>query len=335
MKRSLIFAALFCFSLGTSAAFAVGVNVSSPSNNYSGNAPIHVVANASSNYPISGWVVYVDGQTAYSAGWTGNIDTNVNMAQGSHQLVVRAWDAHGAWGDKWVNVTVTGGNGNGLPTPPGNAKVFSNLQQANTWGWCHDPGCAGGSGQGSYWMAKWQGSPSLSGGSTEFFNSGVWANALLWTKVGGGYNYARNFLMDYYLYVDDVSQWAAQAMEMEGFQFVDGWNYMMGMQCDVGTKLWDTWDQAAGRWYGTSIPCQAFSPWTWHHIQWYITTDTGSHTYTYRTLVVDGHSYPVNTTRRASYNGWNNNVGVQWQLDVNAKGAGYKEWVDKAKLTIW
>jgi len=26
---------------------------------------------------------------------------------------------------------------------------------------------------------------------------------------------------------------------------------------------------------------------------------------------------------------------VQWQMDVNASGTGYHEWVDQAKLTIW
>jgi hypothetical protein len=315
-----------------SAAFAVSVTVSSPSNNYNGPSPVHVVANATSNVQISGWVVYLDGQNAYSAGWTPNIDTNINIGQGSHELVVRAWDAHGAYGDQWLNIKVTGGGG--LPTPPNWAKVFNNVQQANSWGSCHDPGCAGGSGQGSYWMAKWQGNPSLSGGSTEFFNSGVWANALFWTHLGAN-NSARNFLMDYYLYVDDVSTWAGQALEMEGFQFVGGWNYMLGLQCDVGYGVWDTWDQAAGRWYGTSIPCKGFSPWTWHHIQWYITTNTNNHTYTYVTLVVDGQPYSLNTTRNANYVAWEDNVGVQWQLDVNAKGSGYHEWVDKATLTIW
>jgi hypothetical protein len=334
MKRSLIKAFFSFLLIGiASAANAVSVNVSLPSNNYNGNAPVHVVANATSNNPISGWVVYVDGQSAYSAGWTPKIDANVNMAQGSHQVVIRAWDSNGAWDDQQLNVKVNGG-GNGLPIPPNWAKVFSNVHRAGSWGWCHDPGCAGGSGKGTYWMAKNQGSPSLSGSSTEFYNSGVWANALWWTKVGAN-NSAHNFLMDYYLYVDDVSQWAAQTYEMEGFQFVNGWNYMLGMQCNVAARVWDTWEESNGHWYHTKIPCNNFSPWKWHHIQWYITTDTNAKTYTYVTLVVDGQPYSMNTTRHAKYLGWSNNIGVQWQLDVNAKGAGYREWVDKATLTVW
>jgi hypothetical protein len=333
MHRNLSLPILLCLVLSASAALAVNVTVSSPSNNYVGTSPLRVAANASSDQSISGWVVYVDGQVAYQAGWTSKIDANINVGEGTHELVVRAWDARGRYGHQYQQITI-GGGGDGLPVPPDWAKVFSNVHRSNSWGSCHDPGCAGGSGKGTYWMAKNQGEPSLSGASTQFYNSGVWANALWWTKLGP-YNSARNFLMDYYLYVDDASQKSAQALEMEAFQFVDGYNYMMGMQCSVGSKVWDTWDEISGKWMHTNVYCGGFSPKSWHHIQWYITTDTNAHNYTYKTLVVDGQPYTLNITRRARHNGWNNNVGVQWQLDVNATGAGYNEWVDKAKLTIW
>lgn len=316
-----------------SLASAVTVNVSAPLNNYSGSSPVQVAASASSDQQITGWVVYVDGQIAYTAGAGSSINTSINVSQGSHQLVARAWDAKGRWGDQWEQITVNGGN-NGLPTPPSWATVFDNVHRGGSWGWCHDPGCAGGSGKGSYWMAQNQSSPSKTGASTELFNSGVWANALWWHKVGANSN-ARNFLVDYYLYVDDTSRWAAQAMEMESFQFVGGWNYMLGTQCDAGRGVWDTWDQGSGRWLGTYAPCHGFSPWTWHHVQWYITTNTNSHTYTYVILVVDGQAYPMNITRNAGWTGWGDNVGVQWQMDVNATGAGYREWIDAARLTIW
>ena len=66
-----------------------------------------------------------------------------------------------------------------------------------------------------------------------------------------------------------------------------------------------------------------------------MTTNTSAHTYTYHTLVVDGHSYTVNITHSAKNLHWGDNVGVQWQLDVNASGQGYHEWVDNASLAIW
>jgi hypothetical protein len=66
-----------------------------------------------------------------------------------------------------------------------------------------------------------------------------------------------------------------------------------------------------------------------------VTLDHAAHTYTYVTLVVDGKAYSVNQTFGAKHNGWHDNIGVQWQLDVNKSGAGYHEWVDKAKFTVW
>jgi hypothetical protein len=333
IQRSNLFFLIASFVLSAaSAASAVTVNLSSPTNNYSGSSPVHVAATASSDSRITGWAVYIDSQTAYTSGNT-SIDTQLTIGQGTHQFVVRAWDANGKYGDIWETITVNGGN-NGLPTPPPWAKIFNNVHRGGSWGSCHDSGCAGGSGKGTYWMAQNQSSPSRSGASTEFYNSGVWANALWWHGLGAN-DSQRNFLIDYYMYVDNTSTWASQALEMEAYQFVSGWNYMMGTQCNVAAKVWDTWDMAVNHWYHTSIPCPAFSPNTWHHIQWYITTNINAKNYTYHTLVVDGHSYAVNITRNASRTGWQDNVGVQWQLDVNATGAGYREWVDNAKLTIW
>jgi hypothetical protein len=73
----------------------------------------------------------------------------------------------------------------------------------------------------------------------------------------------------------------------------------------------------------------------WHHIQWYVQTNASSKEYTFVTLVVDGTSYTVNQTYSAKNLGWADDVGVQYQLDVNATGNGYHEWVDGSTLTVW
>ena len=221
-----------------------------------------------------------------------------------------------------------------LPSPPSNAIVFNNIDERGNWSYCHNRGCSGGSGSGSYWMAQHQNPPSRDGGSTEFFNSGVWANALWWQKLGA-HNNVHHLLWDFYFRLDSNSSHATQALEFDAFQFVHGYNYMIGTQCNYGAGKWDIWDAANGHWYHTSISCPRFSPNTWHHIQWYMTTNTSTHQYTFKTLVVDGHATTVNLTRSAKHNGWADNLGVQWQLDVNSSGQGYHEWVDKAKLTIW
>ncbi len=320
-------------------AVAVNVTVSTPTNDSQVGSSFNLVANATSSYTITGWQVYLDGRSVYSTGRTNVINTYISAPNGSHQLVTRAWDSTGAYGSVYEQITVTSGGGGGggggsLPTPPPGALVFNNIDDRGHWNWCHDPGCAGGSGSGSYWMAQNQGNPSRDGASTEFFNSGVWANALWWQKLGAN-DGAHNFLWDFYVLVDDSSQHGGQALEFDAFQFVHGYNYMMGSQCNYGAGVWDTWDEASGHWIHTSIACPKFSPNTWHHIQWYITTNASSHQYTYVTLVVDGTPHTLNVTHNARNLGWSDNVGVQWQLDVNASGQGYHEWVDKATLTIW
>ena len=226
------------------------------------------------------------------------------------------------------------GSNNGLPTPPAGATVFSKLQNGTDWHSCNDPACAGGGAKGTYWMAQNQSSPSRDGSSMEFFTSGVYTNALFWQYLGPTDD-VTNFLWDFYFYLDDNAQGATQALEFDAFQFVNGYNYMMGSECDYAGGHWDSWDGASNKWIHTSVPCKKFSSNTWHHIQWYITADHKKHQYTYITLVIDGNPNPLNLTRNAKDFGWPDNLGVQWQLDVNASGGGYHEWVDEATLTVW
>ncbi|HVP63355.1 MAG TPA: hypothetical protein VMT82_00580 [candidate division Zixibacteria bacterium] len=222
-----------------------------------------------------------------------------------------------------------------LPTPPSTAHVFTNIDQMTTgWASCNSAGCAGGAGGGSYWQAFNQTTPSLDGRSMEIYHDGRWSNVLFYKKLGA-INTATNFLWDFWVRLDSASLTNAQALEYDAFQFLNGYNYMIGTECNYGAGVWDTWNEYTGHWIHTSIPCKKFAANTWHHIQWYMTTNHTNHTYTYKTLVVDGHAYYLNQTQPAKNLGWAANTGVQWQLDVNASGGGYHEWVDQAKVSIW
>jgi hypothetical protein len=222
-----------------------------------------------------------------------------------------------------------------LATPTPSARVSSNINQS-TIGWfsCDAAACAGGSGEGTFWQAFDQSSPSLDGLSAELFQDGSWSNAL-WSYKLGADDAATNFLWDFYMQVDGASISAAQALEYDVFQFIGGYNYMIGTECNYAVGVWDTWNEAAGSWLHTAIPCQKFAVGSWHHIQWYMTTNHANHTYTYVTLVVDGVEYNLNQTQPAKYLAWPDNTGVQWQLDVNASGTGYHEWIDEATFTVW
>ncbi len=318
---------------------SVKVTITSPQSSSPVPSTFSVTATASSTNAIAGWQVSLDGANVYAGPAAQTINTNLTAAPGNHQLVVQAWDTTGVYGSQSLPIVIdtptTMGGSNGLPSPPSNAQTFTNIEQLSSgWGSCNSASCAGGSGNGTYWMAQNQASPARDGSSTEFFNSGVWENALFFQKLGAN-NSVHNFLWDFYFYVDSNSQTATQALEFDAFQFVNGYNYMIGSQCNYGAGVWDTWEETTGHWIHTSISCPKFSPNTWHHIQWYETTDTTNHQYSYVTLVVDGNSNPVNVTGHATNLSWSDNMGVQWQLDDNAGGEGYHEWVDSVTLTVW
>lgn len=92
--RRLAQLAFFITSISVLAAFA-GVNVSSPVNGSSSGSPIHVVAGATSSYPITAMRIYLDDNSVYTVS-ANNLDTYVTATSGTHNLVVQAWDSTGA-----------------------------------------------------------------------------------------------------------------------------------------------------------------------------------------------------------------------------------------------
>jgi hypothetical protein len=221
-----------------------------------------------------------------------------------------------------------------LPTPPANAVTYAHIEQMGNWGSCNTLDCSGGSGNGEFWMAQNQSTPSLGGRSMELHNSGTWSDALWWNKFGAQ-DSASNFLWDFYFRIEEAAGSAAQALEFDVFQFRDGYNYMMGTQCNYASGAWELWDETNGKWMQSKAACPKFTPGTWHHVQWYTQRVQGAAQYTFVTLVVDGVSYSINQTYSAKNVGWNRIIGVQYQMDVNATGAGYEMWVDQSTLTAW
>src|SRR5207248_619212 len=76
------------------ASFA-GVAVSSPYNGATVASPAHFVASASSSYPITAMMIYLDNNSAYAVN-ASSLDTYVPMSQGGHAVTVQAWDSTGA-----------------------------------------------------------------------------------------------------------------------------------------------------------------------------------------------------------------------------------------------
>jgi VCBS repeat protein/FG-GAP repeat protein len=71
------------------------VNICSPGQNASVDAPVHVVAAAKSTAPITTMQIYLDFKEVFHSPNSTLIQTDVPMGSGSHLLVVKAWDSTG------------------------------------------------------------------------------------------------------------------------------------------------------------------------------------------------------------------------------------------------
>ena len=212
--------------------------------------------------------------------------------------------------------------------------VFSDAQNTKNTGSCDTASCSGGSGSGASSIAFNQTTPSLSGSSTELFNSGAGFDTLWYWHLGAN-DAVSNLELDFYLMVDSASQTGTQAIENGPQQYVGGYKYSMTMQCEYTAQLWRVWDQAAGGWQATNVACPHWSPNVWHHVQMYITTDQTNHTETYHTLIVDGVPNSMEVTYGVTNVGFGDNLGFQFQLDNNSSGAAVYEWIDQVTFTVW
>jgi len=233
-------------------------------------------------------------------------------------------------------------------TPPRNATVFQKLDDSPTgWGSCSD--CAGGATvAGTYWMAPYQTTPSRDGDSTQFYISGpAYSNALWWNKLGPHNNFS-NFQTDFWVYFDSNTAVYGQAFEFDTFQFTKGREFMFGTQCDYAVNLWEVWNQQSGRWVQTSIPCPKFQTGVWYHITWQFHRGQKDRNMYYDYLSVEQYaadgktiasskSYALNLVYPSGPLpvGWDEDFGVQFQMDINGTGGTLTEWIDSVTLTAW
>lgn len=238
-----------------------------------------------------------------------------------------------------------------------NTTVYADIDQLTTfdaggssygWGWCGDPGCAGGNSTATQRMHG--------GDSRQFVVSGnAWADGLWWYKLGPN-SRATSFQFEFWLSVSPETPTYSHALEFDVFQFISPTRYMFGTQCNYSNGYnhgtWDVWDEQAVRWYGTKLRCPAFVPGHWYHVTWtFNRTPDGNEHYNSVTVrhydrtgtrELDQSVTPVNLTLPSGRlpRGWNNTMGVQFQLDINgAPGtsgrATYNTIVHRVSLTAW
>lgn len=324
-------------------AFAVTVNVSNPLPYATVTSPVTVNASASSSKAITGWHIYVDNNNVYGGPNSAtSVSPSLTMANGTHTVMVRAWDSTGAYGTNTFQVTVSGSSTpppttNNGPTAPSNAKVFSKIENMTGWGACASAACSGTNG-GVYWTNQNVTTPSLDGSSTEFYAGGkAYSDMLHWKNLGVNLG-TKKFIYEVWFYVDNIS--TVGALEFDYLQVLSGHKYNFSSQCDYFYgSVWDVWNGTTKRWVQTNLKCPKFTPNTWHHFKLYGELDTTNGRTHYLNFWVDGVDSVPNSTyayQKAETTSWPNNSTVQIQQDLGKyPGNGVHQWVDKVTLYAW
>ncbi|HTD24127.1 MAG TPA: hypothetical protein VK738_15825 [Terriglobales bacterium] len=106
MRSHTLLCFLFFVLVCSVSASAIAVSVSSPANNSNVTSPVNINASATPTpgYVITGWHIYADGVDSYSSGAVNAINTNLTIANGTHTVVVRAWDSSGAFASQTLTL---------------------------------------------------------------------------------------------------------------------------------------------------------------------------------------------------------------------------------------
>jgi hypothetical protein len=333
-------------------AFAqITLTVNEPLTGKDYTSPVTASATEVTAHP-SGWDVYLDSVlVVHNTDTSGILDTTFAASSGQHTVVVKAWDSSGADTSATETITV---NTSSLPTPPGDANVYPNLQNVSgnpgTWTIC-DGTCSGSDTTGTDGFHFSVVSPSLSGAAMELWSeataAGEW-NTLGYRHLGcpsGGCTSISNFLEDMWFYLPSSST-ALQATEYDPGVYDGSYKSFASMQCDSASGDWRFWDSAANAWTiltstGGTLPiykCNILSQTnSWHHYQLYVTMNFTSHTITYETFVLDGvtvYSDLANTYSALAYTG-TPTINIEQQLDNHTKDVTDSEYLDNYYLYVW
>ncbi len=211
--------------------------------------------------------------------------------------------------------------------------TYSSIQK-KYWSSCSACAGAGGSGPvATYSQAIYVSSPSITGASSKFSIGGTrpYANALWWKQLGPN-DGAHHFVYDAYFYIKNPS--AAQALEFDVNQSVNGKKYIFGTECDIkGSHTWDIWASGIG-WMNTSIYCGQPSAYKWHHVTLEFTRTTDNRV-RFVSVTLDGNKHYFSTKTYAPKSSSVRELNVAFQMDGNSSMTDYQVWVDKVSLKVW
>ena len=299
------------------------LQISSPGNGASVQAPMPLIAEATPPDPIYTVRVYVDN---FAVLYTPSSIVNqlLWMPNGPHTIEVVAEDVAGYIATTSMQVNVVGQLPGAL-----------NLQDSPQWTSCSavigpNTTCAAGLGVAVSTFDLHQQTPSLDGSAAKFTLAGkhAYSNELYWTPIGGG-NQPTHFSYDLWFYIDHGDR--PQSLEFDVNQAFGGSRWTWGTQCDFNdSHFWNIWDPLNEVWKLTSIPCNHFPSNTWIHLVW--TLERVGNQVHYISLSVADQNYAIDTYYTAQPNWTQEEIDIAFQMDGNYAQQPYTVWLDRVNL---
>ena len=206
--------------------------------------------------------------------------------------------------------------------------------------------CSPGGPQTTWASSQGVGSPSLSGKSMQFTIGGkqtysdvLWNNHLIGQFSSQGMpdsdnsinSAAHNFVYDVYFFGNNIG--AAQALEFDINQFVDGKSYIWGHECRIaGGNEWDVWDNPGQKWHPTGAPCQPLNN-QWNHLTIQVQRTSDGHLL-FQSITLNGNTATLNRYDTPTSTAWSG-ITVNYQQDGNGKQQPYSIWLDKLNFRYW
>jgi len=176
-------------------------------------------------------------------------------------------------------------------------------------------------------------------GGTEKYSDVLWNNHLIGTFSSQGMPDAdnrvnsglHNFVYDVYFFGNQIG--AAQALEFDINQFVNGKSYIWGHECRIGGgNQWDVWDNPGQTWHPTGVGCHPLNN-QWNHVTIQVQRTSDDHLL-FHSITLNGNTATLNRYDTPTQTAWSG-ITVNYQQDGNEKQQPYSIWLDKFNFRYW
>jgi hypothetical protein len=336
------------------------------------NGLIRVATSVYSPYPLTKWIVYIDGEIAFTS-YEGavQVETDLEVPVGIHDVIVKVWDVHKAIARYSASNVVVTKDVMIVPPfvqPPSDAITLRNLDNegalegAVKW---HGPFTGASASCRATDLICAAMAPVAVAKPVQFVptpaplpvaSDGMVAlfQTLPGTEPFGNAGYATaifdndpskvNYVSDMWVRLTSTN---IQTLELDLSATVNGTQFMMGTQCDFASGHWDFWDDtpavlpAHPHWRGVfptpqnnDLVCN-LKPNEWVHLRFNMFHDATS--FQFVSLEIDGvnHSLTELAPSLTSRKSKDEGTAVQVQLDSNNSATPFQVYIDNFNITTW